>query len=112
VVNIPGDHLVLPIAAGGEGFLAAQLIDISGRHVPKYDDPKGLVGDKARHQRLASELRFLSEANFGPLTSTFSVELPGIEPAALPGQMPSEPQFRYISFQFSPAHHLRFRLSS
>ena len=39
VVDIPGDHLVLPIPAGDEGFLAAQLIDIGLRHVPEYDDP-------------------------------------------------------------------------
>jgi hypothetical protein len=42
----------------------------------------------------------------------FPVELPGIEPVALAGRLPSELQFRYISFQFSPARHLRFRLAS
>jgi hypothetical protein len=47
-----------------------------------------------------------------PPTRLSVVELPGIEPAALPGQMPSEPQFRSVSFQFSPARHLRFRLAS
>jgi hypothetical protein len=37
------------------------------------------------------------------------VELPGIEPDALPGLLPSELLFRYISFQFSPARYLRLR---
>jgi hypothetical protein len=37
------------------------------------------------------------------------VELPGIEPAALPGNMPSERQFRPVSFRFIPARYLRFR---
>ena len=37
------------------------------------------------------------------------VELPGIEPASLPGQMPSELLFRYVSFRFSPARYLWFR---
>ena len=38
-----------------------------------------------------------------------SVELPGIEPAALPGNMPFELRFRYVAFRFSPARYLRFR---
>jgi hypothetical protein len=37
------------------------------------------------------------------------VELPGIEPDALPGIMPFELRLRYVSFRFSPAHYLRFR---
>src|SRR6516162_7810148 len=44
----------------------------------------------------------------GP-ASSFSVELPGIEPAALPGHMPSELRFRYVSVRFGPARYLRFR---
>jgi hypothetical protein len=47
--------------------------------------------------------------DFDVLTSTFSVELPGIEPAALPGLLPSELPVRYVSFPFSPARSLRFR---
>ncbi len=46
---------------------------------------------------------------FKALTSTFSVELPGIEPEPLPGKMHSELRFRYISFRLSPARYLRFR---
>jgi hypothetical protein len=42
------------------------------------------------------------------LASTFLVELPGIEPDALPGLLPSELQFRYVSVRFSPVRHLRF----
>src|SRR5271166_4105820 len=38
----------------------------------------------------------------------FSVELPGIEPAALPGFFRPELQFRYVPFRFSPARYLRF----
>jgi hypothetical protein len=41
------------------------------------------------------------------LTSTFSVELPGIEPEALPGLLRSELLFRYITFPFSPVRYLR-----
>jgi hypothetical protein len=41
--------------------------------------------------------------------SVFSVELPGIEPAALPGLLPSELPVRYVSFPFSPARYLPFR---
>ena len=37
------------------------------------------------------------------------VELPGIEPELLPGSMPSELQFRYVTIRFSPARYLRFR---
>jgi len=37
------------------------------------------------------------------------VELPGIEPDALPGNMLSELQFRYVSVQFGTARYLRFR---
>jgi hypothetical protein len=39
----------------------------------------------------------------------FVVELPGIEPDALPGNMPSELLFRYVSVRYSPARYLRFR---
>jgi hypothetical protein len=46
------------------------------------------------------------------LTSIFSVELPGIEPVVLPGLMPSELEFHYVSFRFSPVRYLRFRLGS
>jgi hypothetical protein len=41
------------------------------------------------------------------LTSIFSVELPGIEPAALPGKMPSDLTVRYVSFRFNTARYLR-----
>jgi hypothetical protein len=37
------------------------------------------------------------------------VELPGIEPDALPGLLPSELQFRSVSFRFVPVHYLRVR---
>jgi hypothetical protein len=43
------------------------------------------------------------------LTSTFFVELPGIEPAALPGEMPLELALRYVSLRFSPSRYLRLR---
>ena len=43
------------------------------------------------------------------ITRNFSVQLPGIEPAALPGIMPFERRFPYVSFQFSPVRYLRFR---
>ncbi len=39
----------------------------------------------------------------------FSVELPGIETDALPGNMPSELRFRSVSVPFSPVRYLRFR---
>ena len=42
------------------------------------------------------------------LTSYFSVELPGIEPDALPGNMHSELHVRSISFRFNPSRYLRF----
>jgi len=35
------------------------------------------------------------------------VELPGIEPAALPGLLPSELPVRYVSFRFNTARYLR-----
>ena len=44
-----------------------------------------------------------------PLSCCLSVELPGIEPEPLPGKMPSELLFRYVSFPFSPARYLRLR---
>jgi len=43
------------------------------------------------------------------LTSIFSVELPGIEPDALPGPLPSELPVRSDSVQFSTTRYLRFR---
>ena len=43
------------------------------------------------------------------LTSIFSVELPGIEPDALPGLLPSELPVRSVSVRFSTARYLRFR---
>jgi hypothetical protein len=43
------------------------------------------------------------------LTSLFSVELPGIEPAAPPGLLASEQQFRSASLRFVPAGYLRLR---
>ena len=36
------------------------------------------------------------------LASYFSVELPGIEPDALPGLLPFELQVRSVSFRFVP----------
>ena len=42
----------------------------------------------------------------------FFVELPGIEPASLPGLLPSDLPVRYVSFPFSPARYLRFRYGS
>ena len=36
------------------------------------------------------------------------VELPGIEPASLPGNMPSELPVRSVSVRFSPARYLGF----
>ena len=42
----------------------------------------------------------------------FFVELPGIEPELLPGEMLSELQFHYVSVRFSPARYLRFVLGS
>lgn len=36
------------------------------------------------------------------LTSVLFVELPGIETACLPGNLPSERQFRSVSFRFVP----------
>jgi hypothetical protein len=46
------------------------------------------------------------------LTSIFCVELPGIEPDALPRNMPSELPVRSVSFQFSTARYqqIRFRV--
>jgi hypothetical protein len=37
---------------------------------------------------------------FVALTCCFVVELPGIEPDALPGNLPSELRFRYVSVRF------------
>jgi len=37
------------------------------------------------------------------------VELPGIEPAALPGLLAFEQAIRYVSFRFVPVRYLRFR---
>jgi hypothetical protein len=41
--------------------------------------------------------------------AVFLVELPGIEPASLPGDIHAELQLRYISIQLSPARYLWFR---
>jgi hypothetical protein len=46
------------------------------------------------------------------LTSIFSVELPGIEPDALPGNMPPDLPVRSISVLFSPARCLRIRFQA
>jgi len=46
---------------------------------------------------------------FKPLNSTSVVELPGIEPVCLPGNMPSELPVQSRSFRFSPVEYLRFR---
>ena len=46
------------------------------------------------------------------LASLFSVELPGIEPVALPGLLPSDLPVRDVSFRFSQARYLRFVLRS
>lgn len=40
--------------------------------------------------------------------TSMPVELPGIEPEALPGLLESELRFRYVSFRFSPVRYLRF----
>ena len=45
--------------------------------------------------------------DFYDLTSLFFVELPGIEPAALPGLLPGDLPVRYVSLPFSPARYLR-----
>ena len=46
------------------------------------------------------------------LTSIFSVELPGIEPAYLPGIIRSELQVHRVSLRFVPAGYRGFRLGS
>jgi hypothetical protein len=46
------------------------------------------------------------------LTSFSLVELPGIEPGALPVLLPSELPVRYVPFRFNPARYLRFVLGS
>jgi hypothetical protein len=61
-----------------------------------------------RHNSVTGEL--VHRAAVAPdLAGRYSVELPGIEPAALPGNMPSELPVRSVSVRFSPAHYLRFR---
>jgi hypothetical protein len=47
-----------------------------------------------------------------PLILAFFVELPGIEPDALPGLLLSDLLVRYVSFRFSPVRYLRFLLES
>jgi hypothetical protein len=42
------------------------------------------------------------------LTSVFSVELPGIEPEPLPGNMPPELRFRFNPLHFGTSRYLRF----
>jgi hypothetical protein len=46
------------------------------------------------------------------LSRSFSVELPGIEPAALPVLLAPELLVRYVSFPFSPARYMRLRFES
>jgi hypothetical protein len=46
------------------------------------------------------------------LGQLFPVELPGIEPAALPGLLSCELLFRYVSFPFSTSRYLRIRFMS
>jgi hypothetical protein len=46
------------------------------------------------------------------LTWIFSVELPGIAPVSLPGDMHAELQLHYISIQLSPAPYLWFCFGS
>jgi hypothetical protein len=45
--------------------------------------------------------------DFWILTSIFSVALPGIEPAALPGKMRPELTVRYVWFPFGPVRYPR-----
>jgi hypothetical protein len=52
-------------------------------------------------------IRVRIQARNGDPAWPFSVELPGIEPDALPGLMPSDQRFRSVSFLFSPARYLR-----
>jgi hypothetical protein len=47
--------------------------------------------------------------DFYVLTRPFSVELPGIETAALPGLLASEQAIRSVWFRFLPVNYLRFR---
>jgi hypothetical protein len=46
----------------------------------------------------------------GRSPAALSVELPGIEPELLPGEMLSELQFQYVAVRFSPAHYMRKRI--
>jgi hypothetical protein len=46
---------------------------------------------------------------FIPLTCNYSVELPGIETDALPGNLVAQLPFRSMSVQLSNARYLRFR---
>ena len=49
---------------------------------------------------------------FWPCPASFSEQLPGIEPYALPGLLASELPVRGVSFRFVPARYLRFRFRS
>ena len=56
LVDIPFDHLVVPLTAGHEGFLAAQRIEVGPGHVAEHDDPKVTVVARTGDQHLAGEL--------------------------------------------------------
>ena len=74
--------------------MAARVLLLLGRRIPdRFAEPRG------RKSALTA-----STGN-----AALVVELPGIEPELLPGIMPSELLFRYVSFRFSPARYLRFR---
>jgi hypothetical protein len=51
-------------------------------------------------------------SGFVPSDLLFLVELPGIEPDALPGKMHPGLPVRYVSFQFNPAVTCGFVLGS
>ena len=63
---------------------------------------------------MARSIGGIAGFSFGPTkmgrsSAALLVELPGIEPAALAGKMPSELSIPYVSFPFVPAHYLPFR---
>jgi hypothetical protein len=65
----------------------------------------GRIGDAPLAQALR-QLRY--PGSFARVSAALSVELPGIEPACLPGNLPSERLFSSVSFRFSPSRYLRF----
>jgi hypothetical protein len=69
------------------------------------------VGPDRLEARATSQEVRLTAASFllTLVNSYFSVELPGIEPAALPGLLASELPVRYVSFPFSPPRYLPLR---